>query len=103
MAGTFNDRQIQNNLEKAAPALAAELNKCIFNVVQTLEEDDTITISFGEWVVVQQKLTHVDDPGARHVPPAHRLEPMDVIYQILGEERGTRAWLEIDVPSEGEE
>jgi hypothetical protein len=38
-----------------------------------------------------------DDPGARHVPVAHRLAPIDVLYQILGEERGTLAWLEVYV------
>lgn len=95
MSNTINDRQILNNLAKAAPGIMSELNSSIFEI-DKITDDNNVTFSLGKWVILDDKLVPFSHPkvAAAGLDESAILDPSSVIKQILCEEYGT--WVEIE-------
>ncbi|KIX10509.1 uncharacterized protein Z518_01592 [Rhinocladiella mackenziei CBS 650.93] len=61
MKGTANDRRLVNNLGKAIPHVASELNGSIFDIQSGVEEGEPFSI--GEWIIYNGELMKPDGPS----------------------------------------
>lgn len=87
MPGTFNDRQVQNNLEKTVPRMSDESIGGFLKPYRMSMQMAWFLLSLWDRVVVERRLTRalITQGHAMSLGPID-LHPIDVLYQILGEE-----------------
>ncbi|KAI4124020.1 MAG: hypothetical protein LQ341_007121 [Variospora aurantia] len=86
--GTFDDKAIQRNIEKAIPQAMAELNRQIFFGKDT--DDGTGSVDVGDWVSHEGQLWRYEEARekfGRHFPV---LSAVDLLREILLGAKGQR-------------
>jgi superfamily II helicase len=66
--GSFNGRQLNNNFRKAFPELLASMDKEVFDIERSVDEEGEVVLDLKDWVQYEGKLIPSGDARAGNLP-----------------------------------
>ena len=85
--GTFDDKAVKRNIDKAIPQAMAELNRSIFHGDK---EEATKTVEIGNWVSHQGKIYLYEEALTLFGGPLQIMTPKELIIAIMEGAKGER-------------